>query len=110
MIEYNFPDHLKGDSFKSRKITFGFDLTGSRVDIQFKQSIGSSKSTFSWSTFNTTIEVFDAINGVIILKGRILDVPKNTYYYDCQIIDASGFVKTYFYGKMQINQDITEIL
>ena len=110
MKEYNFPNHLKGDSFKARKITFGFDLTGSRIDIQFKQNIGSAKNVFFWSTFNQTITINDALNGVITLKERILDIPKNIYHYDCQIINSSGFVKTYLYGKIQVDQDITEII
>jgi hypothetical protein len=38
-----FPNHTKGDTFTSRDINLGFDITGSTIKMQFKLS-GSIQS------------------------------------------------------------------
>jgi len=106
MTTYNFPDHIKGDTFKSREITFGFDLTGAKIDMQFK-SIKGGRVVFTWSTTEDSISITDAINGVVLMKTRVLGYRKDSYIYDLQITNSNGDVRTYFGGKINITQDIT---
>ena len=108
MAIYNFPDQLKGDTFKARQITFNFDITGARIDIQFKLN-GSAQPVFSWSTSDNTITVSNSVTGVIIMTEKIITAASNVYLYDVQIIDANGAIRTYFGGKMKLVQDITRI-
>ena len=109
MTKYNFPVHLKGNTFKARQITFGYDLTGARIDLQFKERAGG-QIVFSFSTADNTITYVNSTTGVVRLNEFILDVAANTYVYDCQIIDANGSVVTLFYGQMQITQDVTQVV
>jgi hypothetical protein len=106
MTIYNFPNHRKGDTFRSKQINLGFDITGANIMIQFK--LDSSESpVFSWLTANNTISIVDALNGVITMNSRVLDHPAKSYVYDFQFTDISGNVTTYFGGAIKIIQDIT---
>lgn len=106
IAKYDFPNHTKGDSTKNKQITFGIDLTGAKVELQFKTQI-NSKSSFSWTTQDNSIIVNDAINGVITLVTKVIDVAPATYMYDCQVTLSDGTITTYFGGEMIIEQDIT---
>jgi hypothetical protein len=108
MAIYNFPDQLKGDTFKARQITFNFDITGARIDIQFKL-IGSSQPVFFWSTFDNTITVSNTTTGVIIMTEKTINAASNIYLYDVQITDNNGKIQTYFGGKLKLIQDITRV-
>mgnify|MGYP003653887477 CR=1 FL=1 len=107
MTTYNFPDHIGGDTFKAREITFGFDLTGAKIDMQFK-SIKGGGVAFSWSTVDDTFSITDPVNGVILMKSRILDERKDGYIYDLQIVNSNQDVQTYFGGRINITQGITK--
>jgi len=106
MTTYNFPNHLKGDTFLAKQIDLGFSVVGAIIEMQFRVQ-GSSTFTFEWSTVNNTITVSNASLGIIIMNQRILDFYPTNYVYDFQITDASGNVKTYFKGSLLIEQDIT---
>tara|TARA_R110000782_G_scaffold3216_2_gene11859 strand:- start:225 stop:551 length:327 start_codon:yes stop_codon:yes gene_type:complete len=108
MAVYNFPDQLKGDTFKARQITFNFDITGARIDIQFKL-IGSAQPVFFWSTFDNTITVSNTTTGVIIMTEKTINAASNIYLYDVQITDSNGKIQTYFGGKLKLIQDITRV-
>lgn len=110
---YNFPDHVKGDTFTARQIIFSsetanapVDLTGAGINIQFKEN-PSTPTAYFWSTSDNSIILTDAPNGIITMNAKILDAPASTYVYDVQIVDNTGMVKTYFKGSMKITQDIT---
>jgi hypothetical protein len=104
---YNFPNHTKGDTFTTREINLGFDITGSTIKMQFKLS-GSIQSAFAWSTLDNTFTVNNPLTGAITMNKRILDLKPATYVYDFQVTDSLGNVTTYFKGSILIIQDITQ--
>lgn len=106
MTIYNFPNHRKGDTFRSRQITLGFNITGAEIKMQFKLS-GTINTSFFWSTTDNSIIINDALNGVITMNSKLLDEKPLSYVYDFQIKDSAGNVTTYFKGAILIEQDIT---
>lgn len=104
---YNFYDHTKGDTFLSRQLDFNLDLTGCVILMQFRKNYTSSTIAFEFKTADSTIEFIDALNGVISMKERILDVEVGNYLYDFQITFPSGEVRTYFHGSINILNEIS---
>jgi hypothetical protein len=107
MTTYNFPNHYKGDTFRAKQISLGFDITGATIKMQFKQQ-GANAVAFEWLTSDNTIEVINATLGIIRMKTRILDFNTVSYFYDFQITTSNGDVTTYFNGSMKILQDISK--
>lgn len=106
MTIYNFPNHHKGDTFRSRQINLGFNITGAEIKMQFKPQ-GTLATTFFWSTVDNSIIINNAVTGIITMNSKILDEKPAGYVYDFQIKDSAGNVTTYFKGAMLIEQDIT---
>ena len=102
----NFSDHYKGDTFLTKNINFGFDVTGAEITLEFKTQV-NTRVAFFWSTTDDSISIVDAINGSVNMNSKNIDVTAATYMYDCQINFANGRVKTYFKGTLTIVQDIT---
>lgn len=96
--------HIKGDTFNSRKITFPFDITNCRIDMQFKLT-PISREIFSWSTEDNTFEKISATE--VIMNSRILNFHTANYVSDLQVTFLDGTVYTYFKANLQILQDIT---
>lgn len=106
MTVYNFPDHTKGDTFKERKITLGFDITDAIVKMQFKVA-DNSNAFFQWSTEDESFLVENLSQGILLMNSAILNYPAMTYFYDLQVTDVDGNVNTYFKGSLSILNDIT---
>ncbi|MFV8339126.1 hypothetical protein ACNQGL_07630 [Flavobacterium sp. LB3P21] len=104
---YNFPDHLKGDTFLAKQINFGINITDAIIAMQFKTTVNSPTSFF-WSTVDNSITIIDPINGIVQINNKGLDFAPAKYIYDCQITFNNGIVKTFFGGSITIVQDITE--
>ena len=97
--------HIKGDTFNSRKITIPFDITDSRIDMQFRLN-GTGTSIFEeWSTENLTFEKISA--NEVIMKSRIINQKAGNYASDLQVTFEDRTVYTYFKASLQILQDIT---
>ena len=109
MVEYNFPNHRRGTTFKAKRITVSLDLTGARIDLHFKH-ISSNKIIFSWSTSDGTITFVDAAAGIFLLNKVKLSPPASLYEYDAQLIKADGDVIPLLYGVMRVTQNITQVL
>ncbi|CAH56657.1 hypothetical protein PHG11b_30 [Flavobacterium phage 11b] len=106
MSIYNFPDHIKGDTFRTKQIVLNFDITGADIKMQFKVQ-GVNAVVFSFLTSDATISIIDAATGTIRMNSRILNENVNNYVYDFQFTDSLGNVTTYFSGSLKITQDIT---
>ena len=106
MTTYNFPNHTKGDTFKARQITLGFDVTGAEIKMQFKLP-GSIQAAFEWSTVDDSFVVTNAATGVLIMTKMDLNFKPSAYVYDFQVKDADDNIKTYFKGSLLIEQDTT---
>ena len=103
---YNFPNHIKGDTFKARQINFGFNITGATIKMQFKFS-GDPDVAFQWSTVDGSFTVNNAATGLITMNNKVINVTPGTYKYDLQIKDFNNITTTYFGGVMIIEQDVT---
>ena len=101
---WNIKPHIKGDTFNSRKITFPFDITYCRIDMQFRKQPNDT-IVFEWSTEDDTFEKLSSTE--IIMKSRILNEKVDIYYSDLQVTFQDGTVYTYFKANLQILQDIT---
>lgn len=101
---WQIPQHIKGDTFNSRKITFPFLITGCIIEMQFKAT-ATGKTIFKWSTADGTFDVISATE--MIMTERILDFPVYSYVSDLQIIFPDETVRTYFNAYLPIIQDIT---
>jgi len=106
MTTYNFPNHTKGDTFKAREITLGFDVTDAEIKMQFKLP-GSIQAAFEWSTVDDSFVVTNAATGVLTMNSKDLDLKPSTYVYDFQVKDQNNNTKTYFKGTLLIEQDTT---
>lgn len=100
---YNF---IKGDTLNSRKITFPFDITNCRIDMQFRKQANDTIA-FKWSTEDNTFEKISATE--IIMKSINLNFQPFNYISDLQVIFENGTVLTYFKSSLNIVQDITVI-
>ena len=112
-IEYNIPDHYKGDTFDALEFTIldddgltPIDLTDATIKSQFRRKSKSGKLTKELNVADG-ITVTDALNGVIELDAFILDWDANTYYYDIKFTFIDGKVVTYRYGIIKMIQNIT---
>lgn len=112
---YNFPSHVKGDTFRKRKITITKiingvttkeDLTDCIIILQFK-STPTSPVKYEFTTIDESILITDPLEGEFELQDKILDVSPLTYVYDCQIKFPDTRVKTYFGGKHTIVDDVS---
>ena len=97
-------DFIKGDTFRSREITFPFDITNVKIEMQFKLK-ANTQTIFFWSTENNTFEKISTTK--VIMKSRPLDFPANTYISDMQLTFANGVVDTAMKVIFKIVQDIT---
>jgi hypothetical protein len=96
--------HKKGDTFNSRKITFPFDITDCRIDMQFRKQ-ANDVIVFSWSTEDDTFEKISATE--VTMKSKKLNEAPGVYISDLQITFANNNVYTYFDVVLKIIQDIT---
>jgi hypothetical protein len=96
--------HIKGDTFNSRKITFPFDITDCRIDMQFKVTVRAGIS-FAWSTEDNTFEKISSTE--VIMKSRILGEAVSGYISDLQVSFEDGTIYTYLRANLQILQDVT---
>ena len=86
------------------------NLTGCTFISRFKIS-PTGRVFFEFNTADNTITVPNPLNGIILFKGRALDVPAQTYIFDVEMTDASGKKTTIYditeFCQLTILQDIT---
>jgi len=107
---YNFPDHIKGDTFIGTQFTVvvnevPLDLTGASIKMILRKSAKAPASLTL--EIGSGITVADAPGGVFNINEQIIDIPAFKYLYDIEITLSNGDVKTYIGGTFQILQDIT---
>lgn len=113
---YNFPSHYAGDGIRTFNITLQddedvpIDLTGATIRMQLKTK--STGGAVAWTFANTgepdTLLTTTPLSGIITFP-EILSwtVPGGNYFYDLEITDGGGFVKTYLKGQWVVINDIT---
>ena len=107
---YNFPDHVKGDTFKGQSFVYerngsAIDLTGASIKLMLKK-IKTGSSYFTFST-GDNITITDAVNGSWKLDSTVINIDAGVYYYDVELTESNGNISTYLSGTWTILQDVT---
>lgn len=108
---YNFPTHIKGDTFQGMQFTLSdgvspIDITGYTIECKFRLQYKNGKLAESLST-TSGITITDASNGVFQIDPLVIDWDAGRYYYDIEFTDTGGIISTYIQGIMVVNQDVT---
>jgi len=112
---YNFPPHIKGDTFNGQLFRFStsngetsgsIDLTDATAKLQLKESYQSSPA-FTFSTENEQITLPNPSNGELQLESTIINIDAGKYIYDLQITFPDESVQTYLRGEWVIINDVT---
>ena len=90
--------HLKGDTINSKNITFPFDISDCKIDLQFK--MGGGSVIFQWTTENSTFE--KTTDFIVKMKSRVLDFRIGSYSAFLKVTFPDGTVQTYFKANLQI--------
>ena len=112
MVNYNFQNHVKGDTFNGVLFTVtvndvAFDLTGATITMDVRPTkTGSVVATYSTTTTGITISS-PSTAGKFTFDEQIIDIAAAKYVYDIEIELSSGTVKTYIWGNWEITQDVT---
>jgi len=102
--------HKKSDTLKAKVLTFPFDITDNTFLMQFrKATIGVNENpvVFEWSTADDSFEITDAINGVLQMKKKVINVEQGLYVSDLQRTLPNGDIETLFDVKIKIVEDIS---
>lgn len=108
---YNFPDHIKGDTFQGQEFTYvrngsPIDLTGASIAMMLRVTKTQVTPDLSFSV-GSGITITDAVNGVWEIDEQIIDIDANTYFQDIQLTESDGKVTTFTQGTWNILQDVT---
>lgn len=113
-VEYNFPDHYKGDGLTDFTMTFKYksgafvDLEGCIVRMQLREFGKELLHEFSSDSDKEDQKLTLLPDGVVEFpRIKELNIRSTVCWYDLSIEDTTGFVRTYMKGKWKINQDIT---
>lgn len=112
-VTYNFPDSYRRDGLQPFKIKLRYKsgnpvaLENAHVRMQLRNSLQNLAWEFS-STEEGDRKITILPDGEIQFP-RIVswEIPATKYYYDLQVTDYDGYVRTYMSGSWKINQDIT---
>ena len=108
---YNFPDHIKGDTFSGVQFevlvnAIALDLTDADITMQIRENY-STANKIEFSTDNGKLEITDAVAGKFTFKEQIIDVAPKKYVYNIQILLPNGKKHTYIKGVWVIYCDVT---
>lgn len=114
MKQYNFPDVLKGDTFKSRDITIKndttqtpIDLSGCLIDCEFRKTTKTGIIVKTISV-GSGVVLTNAVNGIFTIDSFLANWDAGIYYYDFQFTFPNGKIITYFGGYLKLIQDVTQ--
>jgi hypothetical protein len=109
---YNFPEHVKGDTFDGvlftiKVNTVPLDLNSAHIKMDLRlEPLGVVAETFS---DGAGITIYNASDGQFVFDAQIIDIDAGNYYYDIEITLSNNVVKTYITGRWTILQDITYV-
>lgn len=113
-VENNFESIMKGDNFDGiiYEVT---DDSGTAIDISSYSfalwfRYGSKMGTIvkKIDTISGGITIVDGVNGKWQIDEFNCDFNAGLYYFDLQVTNDSGKIKTWFYGTMLVNEDVTD--
>ena len=104
---YNFPDHIKGDTFKGVNFTVTVNTVAlpiSAVKMELKLAYNTPSALTLSNGAGITIS---NVTGVFTIDNQIIDIPAGNYIYDIEITTQSGDVDTYINGTWKILPGVT---
>ena len=114
METYNFPDIIRGDTFKAKefeilKNSVALDLTDYEIKIQIR--LGDKRGrVFKSFIIGDGITIIDAAAGKFNWDAFLMDVTTpGKYFYDVEFTDPDKNVNTYVGGTIQVIDDVTRI-
>lgn len=114
MVEYDFKCILLGDTFTSRDVTIKNKDTGEFVDLTGYQINCEFRYKDKKGPLLKRIEVGDGIvlssplNGTFTIEQFDVNWASGVVYYDFEFIAPNGVKTTYFGGKLNVIQDVTQ--
>jgi hypothetical protein len=110
MYTYNFPPHIKGDTFEGKVFTILINGTPANLNgATIKMDLRKNKKETTPLTLRLAngSGITILTNGSFQIDPQVIDIPSEDYVYDIEITFASGEVKTWIEGILPITQDIT---
>ena len=109
---YNFPDHLKNDTFLAQEFIYkrngvAIDLTGATIAMMLRLVKDADPVALSLSSATSGITITDAVNGTWEVDEQVISIDAGTYFQDIQLTESSGRVSTFTAGTWNIIQDVT---
>lgn len=115
MAHYNFPAHIKGDTFNGILFTVTvnsapLDLTDAEInmDLRLTPDTAVIAEHFDSDGNGITIDAVPA-TGKFTFDAQIINISAANYYYDIEVTFPSTAVKTYIGGRWNILQDVTYV-
>ena len=102
--------HKKGDTFKAKLITLPFDITDCTFLMQFRKimvGVNTNDVAFEWSSSDNSFIIDDAVNGILFMNKKLIDVEVGSYVSDFQITRANGDIETLYNAIIQIEDSIS---
>jgi hypothetical protein len=108
-MTYDFPKHIKGDTWMPRTFTIQVNgtaknLTGASIAMKVRNC---NNTVLLSLTDGSGLTITDATDGKFKIDSQILDIESGTHNYDIEITDSAGIVKTWIAGKLIVIQDQT---
>ena len=112
MTTYNFPDHVKGNTFKSREFQVlqndaPVDITDYTINMHLKHRKGDDEEIVF--DFADHIEIHEPEEGKFKINDVNIDIPAWRYYYDI-LFQKQDDEFTYLSGIFQVIKKVTNII
>lgn len=103
--------HMSGDTWRGLTLALSLNaapmnLTGAAVKMQMRKNPSSATADYAWSTANGTIEITNAAGGLLTVHKRVIS-GNGPLYFDLQVTDSNGDVRTMVRGTLPVTQDVT---
>lgn len=110
---FDFPAHYQSDGLSSFTITLRHrggdpvDLTGATVRMQLRSQLTNAVE-YTFGTSRANSELIIEPDGVIRFPDiNSWGIKPGKYWYDLEVTDSRGFVRTYLRGSWNVNNDVT---
>lgn len=103
--------HTSGDTWRGLALTLSvngspMDLTGATVRMQMRKDPAAAAVEQSWSSTDGSIVIDNPLLGALTVGKRVIS-GSGKLYFDVQVTDAAGDVRTVVSGILPLVQDVT---
>mgnify|MGYP007070986917 CR=1 FL=1 len=112
-MNYNFPDHITGDTFQGVQFEIlvnelPLDITGSTISMVCRPTMLRAGQT-QHTVFNfdsNSFEILDGAAGKFTFKKQVVSLAENVYKYSIKITLSNNDVHTYISGSWTITDKL----